>query len=134
MPRGVFARDVRTVLSPRIDQLDIASLERTFTIRSNEGFVELFSAPLVAAITEAAPQVRLRFSPKPEKDAGPLREGRIELEIGVLGAFAPEVRAQLLFRDKFLGAVRMGHPLLTGPVTPNAMRHAGMSWPRAKVP
>lgn len=113
-----LTRDVRTVLSPQTRQLDVASLERTFTIRANEGFIELFSAPLVAAVTEAAPRVRLRFAPKPVKDARPLREGRIDLEIGVLGAFAPEVRTQSIFRDKFVGAVRVGHPLLTGPLTP----------------
>jgi len=113
-----LARDVRTALSPQPDTLDVASLARTFTIRANEGFVHLFSASLVASVTEAAPNVRLRFAPKPDKDAGPLREGHIDLEIGVLGVSAPEVRAQLIFRDNFIGAVRTGHPLLTGPVSP----------------
>jgi DNA-binding transcriptional LysR family regulator len=121
-----LTRDVRKVLSPQASHLDVASLERTFTLRAGEGFVERFSAPLVAAVTAAAPGVRLRFAPKPDKDAGPLREGRIDLEIGVLGASAPEVRTQFLFRDNFAGAVRVGHPLLTGPVTPEryaACRH-----------
>jgi DNA-binding transcriptional LysR family regulator len=93
-----LARDVRTALSPQAGYLDVASLERTFTIRANEGFVALFSASLAAAVTEAAPHVRLRFAPKPDKDARPLREGHIDLEIGVLGVSAPEVRAQLIFR------------------------------------
>jgi len=111
------ARAARAVLSPQTEALDITSLERTFTLRANEGFVERFAAPLVAAISEAAPRVRLRFAPKPEKDAGPLREGRIDLEIGVLGASAPEVRTQLLFRDDFIGVARTGHPLLAETVT-----------------
>jgi DNA-binding transcriptional LysR family regulator len=89
-----LSRDVLTVLSPRVGDLDIASLDRTFTIRANEGFVDVLSASLVAAIIEAAPRVRLRFAPKPEKDARPLREGQIDLEIGVMGAFAPEVRGR----------------------------------------
>lgn len=110
--------EVRTVLSPQTNQLDIASLERTFTIRANEGFVTLLSTPLVAAVTEAAPRVRLRFTPKPVKNASSLREGRVDLEIGVLGAFAPEVRTLSIFHDKFVGAVRVGHPLLMNPVTP----------------
>lgn len=80
----------------------------------NEGFIATLSACLVAAIIEAAPRVRLRFAPKPEKDARPLREGQIDLEIGVLGAFAPEVRTQALFRDRFVGVARIGHPLLSG--------------------
>jgi DNA-binding transcriptional LysR family regulator len=109
-----LSRDVLAVLNPPVTRLDIASLERTFTIRANEGFVAALSASLVAAVTEAAPRVRLRFAPKPEKNARPLREGQIDLEIGVLGAFAPEVRTQSLFRDKFVGVARIGHPLLSG--------------------
>jgi DNA-binding transcriptional LysR family regulator len=87
-----LTRDARTALSPHAGHLDVASVERTFTIRAGEGFVEQFSAPLVAAITAAAPHVRLRFAPKTDKDALPLRDGQIDLEIGVLGASAPEVR------------------------------------------
>lgn len=109
-----LSRDVLSVLRPHVSDVDIASLERTFTIRANEGFVDALSPLLVAAITEAAPRVRLRFAPKPEKDARPLREGQIDLEIGVLGAFAPEVRTQALFRDRFVGVARIGHPLLSG--------------------
>jgi DNA-binding transcriptional LysR family regulator len=113
-----LARDVRTALSPQVGSLDIASLERTFTIRANEGFMYLFFAPLVEAVMEVAPRVRLRFAPKPDKDAGPLREGDIDLEIGVIGVSAPEMRALLIFRDDFIGAVRVGHPILTGSISP----------------
>jgi DNA-binding transcriptional LysR family regulator len=121
-----LTRDVRTVLGPQASHLDVASLERTFTIRAGEGFVEQFSAPLVAMIAAAAPHTRLRFAPKTDKDALPLRDGQIDLEIGVLGASAPEVRTRFLFRDVFIGAARIGHPLLAGPVTPEryaACRH-----------
>jgi DNA-binding transcriptional LysR family regulator len=114
-----LTRDVRAVLTPDVSHLDVATLERTFSIRASEGFVAALSASLVAAITEAAPRVRLRFAPKPEKDARPLREGQIDLEIGVLGAFAPEVRTQSLFRERFVGVARIGHPLFSGPdITP----------------
>ncbi len=113
-----LTREVRTVLSPHARAIDVAAMERTFTIRANEGFIERFAASLVAALTSAAPRVRLRFAPKPEKDPTPLREGRIDLEIGVFGAFAPEIRARLLFRDRFVGAARTGHSLLAAPMTP----------------
>lgn len=111
-------REVRATLSPQDDSLDIASLARTFTIRASEGFIALFCARLIAAITEAAPHVRLRFAPKPEKDARPLRDGEVDLEFGVLGASAPEIRAQLVFRDRFVGVARTGHPLFEGPLSP----------------
>src|SRR5262245_14320110 len=74
-----LAREVRTVLRPQTGGHDIAAIERTFTIRANEGFIERFAAPLVIAITSVAPRVRLRFAPKPEKDPTPLREGEIDL-------------------------------------------------------
>jgi DNA-binding transcriptional LysR family regulator len=77
--------------------------------------------------------VRLRFAPKPDKDVRPLREGLIDLDLGVLGAATgPEVRVQAIYRDHFVGAVRPGHPLLQGgPLTPNATPPAATSWPRA---
>ena len=80
-----LAQEARAVLRPAAE-LDLAALERTFTVRANEGFVETFAARLVAAVTEAAPGVRLRFAPKPDKDVRPLREGLVDLDVGVLGA------------------------------------------------
>ena len=112
-----LAQDARAVLTPACARIDPAVLARTFAIRANEGFVALFAPKLVAAIAAAAPHVRLRFAPKPDKDAAPLREGAIDLEIGTAGRSAPEVRSRLLFRDRFVGAVRSDHPLLPGPVT-----------------
>ncbi len=107
------------MLRPVVASLDLAELKRTFTIRSNEGFVEIFAARLIAAVTAVAPNVRLHFAPKPDKDVRALREGIVDLEIGVLGKSGPEVRLQTLFRDHFVGAVRDGHPLLgKGKITP----------------
>jgi DNA-binding transcriptional LysR family regulator len=65
-----------------------------------------------------APNVRLRFAPKPDKDVRALRDGEIDLEIGVLSETGPEIRIQRLFPDAFVGAARAGHPLLDGPITP----------------
>ena len=118
-----LAQEARAVLTPVAGQIDPQSFERTFTIRANEGFVALFAPALVAGIIDAAPGVRLRFAPKPDKEATPLRDGTVDLEVGTAGASAPEVRSQLVFRDSFIGAVRLHHPLLTGPVTPQ--RYAG---------
>ena len=75
-PRAVELRDrVRettdealALLRPAIVGPDLSALERTFTIRANYGFVETFGARPLAALTDAAPGVRLRFAPKPDKD------------------------------------------------------------------
>jgi DNA-binding transcriptional LysR family regulator len=120
-----LARDARDVLGPQARGLDLAALKRDFTIRAGEGFVALLAAPLVAAVAEAAPRVRLRFVSKPLKTADPLRDGAVDLEIGTTGFPAPEVRTRLLFRDGFVGAVRAGHTLLSGPVTPERYAACG---------
>ncbi len=120
-----LAREVRALLQPAAKALDLALLERTFTLRANEAFVHVFAARLVAAVTRAAPRVRLRFAPKPDRDVRPLREGSVDLEIGVLGPTGPEVRVQALFTDRFAGAVRRGHPLLAGDITPERFAACG---------
>jgi len=107
-----LVNDAQAVLRPAANRLDLGTLRRTFTLRAGEGFVELLGAPLMAAIAKAAAHVRIRFAPKLDRDALPLREGLIDLEIGVLGTSAPEVRTQLLFRDRYVGIARIGHPLL----------------------
>lgn len=105
------ALEARAVLQPSAAEPDFSSLRRTFTLRTNDGFVEVFGAALVAAATATAPHVRIRFMPKAEKTAAYLRDGSADLEIGVLGEMGPEVRIQALFRDHFVGVVRKGHPL-----------------------
>jgi len=113
----LLTQEVRALLQPAAKELDLAVLERNFTLRANEAFVQVLAARLVAAVTNAAPRVRLHFVPKPDKDVRPLREGLVDLEIGVLGQTGPELRVQALFTDHFVGAVRQGHPLLAGEIT-----------------
>jgi DNA-binding transcriptional LysR family regulator len=113
-----LVQDGEAVLRP-VEKLDIKSLARTFTLRTSEGFVENFGPGLIARVGKQAPGVRLRFVPKPDKDSTLLREGTVDLETGVVGkTTAPEVRTQALFRDRFIGVVRDGHPLSTGKITP----------------
>lgn len=99
-------------------ELDLRSLVRTFTLRAREGFVENFGAQLVARVQQEAPFVRLRFVQKLDKESAALREGMVDLETGVVGKrTGPELRARGLFRDHYVGVVRLGHPLSKGKVT-----------------
>ncbi|TIT35312.1 MAG: LysR family transcriptional regulator [Mesorhizobium sp.] len=126
---GRVVQDAEVLLRPT-ELLDPRSLDRIFTLRTNESFVEEFGPRLVARTEADAPGVRLRFAPKSDKDAMSLREAAIDLEIGVAGETGPEVRIQALFRDRFVGAVRAGHPLAEGKVTPEryaAGRHISVS-------
>lgn len=107
---GQVVQDAEAVLRPVV-ALDPANLVQTFTIRTSEGFVEEFGADLVAAISKSAPGVTLSFLPKPDKDSKRLRDGGVDLETGVVsGDTGPEIRAQVLFRDRFIGVVAADHP------------------------
>jgi DNA-binding transcriptional LysR family regulator len=117
--------DAEAALRPATE-LNLGQLDRTFTLRSSEGFVENFGAALLARVSKEAPGVRLRFLHKLEKDSGPLRDGSVDLETGVIDRnTGPEVRAQALFRDRFVGIVRTGHPLSEGEMTPARYAAAG---------
>jgi DNA-binding transcriptional LysR family regulator len=117
-----IVQDAQAALRPA-NQLDLARLERTFTMRASEGFVENFGAKLLARIAEDAPGVRLHFLHKLDKTSGPLRDGSVDLETGVVDeAIGPEVRTQALFSDRYVGVVRLGHVLCEGDVS--AARYA----------
>ncbi len=113
-----LVHDAQLALRPA-SPLDLGQLDRTFTLRASEGFVENFAAALLARVAEEAPGVRLHFLHKLDKDSGPLRDGSVDLETGVIDkAISPEVRTQALFRDRYVAVVRIGHPLSEGEVTP----------------
>jgi DNA-binding transcriptional LysR family regulator len=101
--------------------VDPRKMEREFTLRANEAFTQIYAAKLSAAVAAAAPGVRLRFVPKPDKDIGPLRDGTVDIEIGVISGDGGELRAQTLYRDTYVGIARAGHPLFDQPVTPERL-------------
>lgn len=106
-----LVEESEAVLRPD-DLLDLSSLTRTYTLRTSDGFVENFGPELIAAIRAEAPHVRLNFLQKSDKDSAPLRDGRVDLETGVVEeSIGPEVRTQALFRDRLIGVVREGHPI-----------------------
>jgi len=112
-----LVQQAEAVLRPE-ENLDLGKLVRAFTLRTSDGFVETFGPRLIARVTVEAPGVRLNFLQKPDKDSTPLRDGRVDLETGVVeAAMGPEVRVQALFRDRLVGAARLDHSLSRGSIT-----------------
>lgn len=108
---GALVDEGQTLLRPS-KALNLAAVERTFTMRTSDGFVENFGARLLARIAADAPGIRLNFLQKPDKDSTPLREGRIDLETALVEpAMGPELRTQALFRDRLIGVISQSHPL-----------------------
>jgi DNA-binding transcriptional LysR family regulator len=108
--------DVRAVLRPEASA-DLATLARSFTIRASDYVAGVFGVPLQVIAAREAPQITLRFADQGKEDLSALREGRLDLDIGVLGDIGPEIRVQTLLRDRFVAVVRTGHPLLRGRMT-----------------
>ncbi len=117
-----LVHDGQEMLRPA-QTLDLGRLETMFTLRISDGFVDNFGPALLARIATDAPGVRLRFVQKLDRYGTGLRDGSIDLETGVISEVTgPEVRAQALFRDRFVGVARHGHALTQGVIT--AARYA----------
>jgi DNA-binding transcriptional LysR family regulator len=122
---GRLVQDASAVLRPA-EQLNLKQLVRVFTLRTREGFVENFGAALIARAAAEAPGVQLRFVQKPDKENTALRDGKVDLETGVVGKGAgPELRSRLLFTDRLVGVVHIGHPLGAGEITPSRYAEGG---------
>ena len=101
-----LVQEAQELLRPT-EALDLARLNRAFTLRTSEGFVENFGPALLQRVAAEAPGVTLRFLPKIGKDSALLRDGTVDLETGVIDdETGPELRAQTLFVDHLVGAVR----------------------------
>jgi DNA-binding transcriptional LysR family regulator len=121
---GSLVDGANAVLRPAA-KLDLNTLERRFTLRTSEGFVETFAPALLARVAEQAPAVTLQFLAKPDKESAPLREGDVDIETGVIDALtAPEMRALPLFEDRWVGVVCKDHPLAHGRMTPTRFTSA----------
>lgn len=108
---GPIVQEGQVLLRPA-ETLDLTTVERTFTLRTSDGFVENFGPRLLKRVTHEAPGIRLNFLQKPDKTSAPLREGRIDLETAVVEpSMGPELRTHALFRDRLIGAVSSTHPL-----------------------
>lgn len=106
---GAILGEAERVLGPA-ETPDIRTLDRTFTLRTGDGFVETYGPTLIARVAAEAPRVRLCVLSRGAWDNAPLRNGTVDLETAVLReSTAPEFRTEALFTDRFVGVVREGH-------------------------
>ncbi|MFI7273911.1 LysR family transcriptional regulator [Streptomyces sp. NPDC049879] len=83
-----------------------ADLERTFTLRINDGVSATLAAAAIEATASAAPGVTLRFVPEGDESVEALRDGTIDMDIGVGEAPAADIRAAPLYEERVVGIVR----------------------------
>jgi DNA-binding transcriptional LysR family regulator len=102
---GGLVRQAAAVLAPR-RELDLAALDRTFTLQCHDALATALAAPLLAAVAEQAPGVRLRFLAEPAFDTDDLRHGRIDLAIGATAPGLPEFHSETLGHDRVVVVLR----------------------------
>ncbi|WP_067499621.1 LysR family transcriptional regulator [Actinoplanes sp. TFC3] len=106
---GDLVRQAATVLAPS-RELNLADLERTFTLQCHDALATSLAPPLLATIMRVAPGVRVRFLAEPAFDTDDLRHGRTDLEIGASGPSQPEFRTETVGRDRVVVVRRGNHP------------------------
>lgn len=101
---------VQGVLAPS-RELDLTTLERTFTLRWHDSLVAVAGPALLAAVRDQAPGVRLRFIAESSVDTPELRRGEVDLEANANRATAADVRAEKVAETRQIIVVRREHPL-----------------------
>lgn len=100
---------VQGVLAPS-REFDLATLERTFTLRWHDSLVALSGPALLAAVRGQAPGVRLRFVAESSIDTPELRRGEVDLEANANRPSAPDIRAENVGKTRLVIVVRQGTP------------------------
>ena len=84
---------------------DPATWRRTFVIRINDGLTPVLAPRLITQVTQVARGVAFRFVSQSSKDPDSLRDGSIDLDIGVADSPAPDLHVQNLLVDHFVAVV-----------------------------
>ncbi|MFJ4798372.1 LysR family transcriptional regulator [Kitasatospora purpeofusca] len=98
-------------------ELELASLERVFTVRWHDTLTAACGSALITAVRGQAPGVRLRLSAESGTGDAELRRGEVDLESAPVAPTLPDIRHHLVGTDRLTVAVRPGHPLTEGPLT-----------------
>jgi len=105
-----LVRQADAVLAPR-RELDLGALDRTFTLQCHDALTMTLAPPLLSAVADSAPGVRLRFLAEPAVDTDDLRHGRVDLEIGADPPVLPEFRSATVGHDRLVVVMRDDGPL-----------------------
>ena len=97
------------------DVFDPAHAEVTFTVASNDYMQQALLAPLVKALRSEARLIRLALAPMIIEGLGEaLARGQIDLALTAPQFAMSDLPSRLLYRDRYVVAVRRQHPLARG--------------------
>ncbi|WP_280404625.1 LysR family transcriptional regulator [Nocardia brasiliensis] len=97
--------------------IDPSGLKRSFAIQAEDAVLADLTAPLLTAVRAQAPGVTLRFLPETREGTAALRDGRVDIEVGVIEHADPATTVRRVLGDRMIGIAAADHPLVTGRVT-----------------
>jgi DNA-binding transcriptional LysR family regulator len=104
-----LVQQAQAVLAPE-RTLDLASLERIFTLKWHDAITTAIGPALLDTIRRQAPGVRLRLLPEADTDTNDLRHGRVDLEITASPPTSPDISHETVTHDRLVVAMRNDHP------------------------
>lgn len=117
--------------------LDIAALERTFTLDIGGGFDALILPLLYSELARTAPRVRCLVSNGRGRDLlNELKHGETELALDFQPTDGEGIRYEPLGSAKAIALARIGHPALKNGLTKKlylSLPHAALVWARSAV-
>ncbi|MQS11644.1 LysR family transcriptional regulator [Streptomyces kaniharaensis] len=136
-PRAVELREEVSALLRGCDNVlrpgagfDAVHLQRTFTVQATDLLLVGLAGTLTERIHAEAPHVDVVFLPEAIEGGPALRQGWVDVELGVLGHLDPEIRTRPLARVPLVGVARSGHPLFDRRIDARgfaAVDHIGIS-------
>ncbi|GAA2309025.1 LysR family transcriptional regulator [Streptomyces violaceusniger] len=111
-----LVRRATAVLTP-VRRLDLAGLNRHFTVRGHDALLAALAAPLIARVGATAPNVHLSLLAESAADQPDLARSQVDLEIGANEPRRPELSSEVVGTDRVVLALRRGHPLARGRVS-----------------
>jgi len=104
------ATRARALFTPS-NAADPRTAVRTLDLQVADMLSTTFIPSLLDDLRVEAPGIALRVRPEGLEDTSALRDGLVDLEIGIIRQGDPEILSETLFIETLVGAVRPKHPL-----------------------
>jgi DNA-binding transcriptional LysR family regulator len=114
---AAVVRRCGALLAPGAD-VDPATLRRTFTVQASDLLCAGLAPALLDLAAKEAPGVSVCFRGEELEGGNALRDGHIDVEVGMIDHVNPETQTEELLTLRMMAGVRTQHPLTEGQLTP----------------
>ncbi|MEL6347713.1 MAG: LysR family transcriptional regulator [Myxococcota bacterium] len=99
------------------EAVDMTSLRRSFSLIVSDYVLLVVGEAFESRVRSGAPRLDLRYSPNTPRDADRLRQGEVDLAVGIYGELPPEFKIRPVITDRLICVLRADHPASQQPLT-----------------